>query len=58
MRKRINGVTFVDYDGTGRLDDETHRAHNVGMKGHTALQIHSGKQWFIRFKDIEARELE
>ena len=54
----INGVTVADYDETGRLDDEVHRAHNVGMKGHIALQIHSGKQLLIRFTDIELRELE
>jgi hypothetical protein len=54
----INGVTVADYDGAGRLDDETHRADNVGMKGHIALQIHSGRHLLIRFKDIELRELE
>jgi len=58
VRKRINGVTVADYDGTGRLDDEAHRAHNVGMKGHIALQIHSGRQLLIRFKDVEVRELQ
>jgi peptidoglycan/xylan/chitin deacetylase (PgdA/CDA1 family) len=54
----VNRVTVADYDGSGRLDDEAHRAHNVGMKGHIALQIHSGRQLLIRFKDIEVRELE
>jgi peptidoglycan/xylan/chitin deacetylase (PgdA/CDA1 family) len=54
----INGVTVADYDGTGRLDDEAHRKHNVGMKGHIALQIHSGRHLLIRFKHIEVRELE
>ena len=54
----INGVTVADYDGAGRLDDEAHRSHNVGMKGHIGLQIHPGKQLLIRFKDIEVRELD
>ena len=54
----INGITIADYDGTGRLDDEAHRTHDVGMKGHIGLQIHSGKQLLIRFKNIEVRELE
>ena len=58
IRTVINGVTVADYDGAGRLDDEAHRKHNVGMKGHIAFQIHSGKQLLIRFKDIEVRELE
>lgn len=58
IRTVINGVTIADYDGAGRLDDEAHRAHNVGMKGHIGLQIHSGKQLLIRFKDVEVREVE
>ena len=54
----INGVTIADYDGAGRLDDEAHRKHNVGLNGHIGLQIHPGKQLRIRFKDIEIRDLE
>lgn len=52
----VNGVTIADYDGAGRLDDETHRMRNVGMKGHIGLQIHPGGQLRIRFKDIEIKE--
>lgn len=48
----INGVTVVDYDGAGVLDDEAHRARDVGMKGHILLQIHPGGPLLIRFKDI------
>ena len=53
----VNGLTVADYDGSGRLDDEAHRNHNVGMKGHIGLQIHPGNQLLIRFKDIDVREL-
>lgn len=52
----INGVTIADYDGAGRLDDATHRARNVGMKGHIGLQIHPGDALRIRFKDLEVRQ--
>jgi hypothetical protein len=52
----INGVTIADYDGAGRLDDETHRTRNVGMKGRIGLQIHPGDELLIRFKDIEVRQ--
>jgi hypothetical protein len=52
----VNGVTIADYDGAGRLDDETHRARNVGMKGHIGLQIHPGGELRIRFKDLELRQ--
>jgi len=54
----MNGVTIADYDGAGRLDDEAHRSHHVGLKGHIGLQIHPGNELLIRFKDIEVRELE
>ena len=57
IRTIVNGVVVADYDGSGRLDDQTHRDRNVGMKGHIGLQIHPGKQLLIRFKDIEVREL-
>ena len=53
----INGVTVADYDGAGRLDDEAHRKHNVGMRGHIGLQIHPGRQILVRFKDIQLRKL-
>ena len=52
----INGVTIADYDGAGRLDDETHRIRNVGRKGRIGLQIHPGDVLRIRFKDIEIRQ--
>jgi len=54
----INGLPVADYDGRGRLDDEAHRSHNVGLKGHIGLQIHPGKQLLIRFKDLELRKLD
>lgn len=53
----MNGVTIVDYDGSGHLDDEAHLARNVGMKGHIFLQIHPGGPMNIRFKDIRIRNL-
>jgi hypothetical protein len=53
----VNGVVVADYDGAGRLDDDAHRRHNVGLRGHIGLQIHPGKELRIRFKDIQLREL-
>jgi hypothetical protein len=52
----INGVTIADYDGAGRLDDEAHRSHHVGMRGQIGLQIHPGDELLIRFTDIMVRE--
>ena len=57
IKSVMNGVTIADYDGAGRLDDEAHRKHNVGMKGQIGLQIHPGDELLIRFKDIMVREL-
>lgn len=57
IRTIINGVDVVDYDGAGHLDDEAHRAHHVGMKGHILLQIHPGGPMKIRFKDIFLKKL-
>jgi hypothetical protein len=52
LRASLNGLTVMDWDGRGVLDDETHRLRNVGMKGHVALQIHRGDRLRIRYKDI------
>lgn len=58
IKSVINGVTIADYDGAGRLDDNIHRSHNVGMRGQIGLQIHPGGELLIRFKDIMVRTLE
>lgn len=54
----LNGVKITDFDGAGILDDELHRQRGVGLRGHIALQIHTGDQLHIRYKDIFLRELE
>jgi hypothetical protein len=56
IRAWLNGVLVTDYDGTGVLDDATHRRHDVGMRGHIALQIHRGDQLHIRFDGLEIKE--
>ena len=53
----LNGITVTRYDGAGTLDDDTHRTHDVGRRGHIALQIHTGDQLRIRFRDIALQEL-
>jgi hypothetical protein len=57
IRSVLNGVTVVDYDGSGVLDSELHRQHNVGLRGVIGLQIHSFHPLKLRFKDIRIREL-
>ncbi len=53
----LNGVTVVDYDGSGVLDDELHRTHKVGTRGVIGLQIHSNHELRLRFKDIRIKEV-
>jgi N-acetylneuraminic acid mutarotase len=53
----VNNLLVADYDGTGVLDDEGHKKYNVSEKGHIALQLHKNANNYIRFKDIEIREI-
>jgi hypothetical protein len=57
IRSVLNGVTVVDYDGAGVLDDELHQKLNVGARGMIGLQIHSGDELKLRFKDIRIKPL-
>ena len=57
IKSVLNGVTVVDYDGSGVLDDELHRKHNVGTKGVIGLQLHSYHELKLRFKDIRIKRL-
>ena len=57
MKAVLNGVTVMEYDGAGILDDDVHKKHRVGMTGHVALQIHRGDQLRIRFKDLFIKDL-
>lgn len=52
----VNGRLVSHYDATGTLDDENHKARNVGTIGHLALQLHMDHENFIRYKDIEIRK--
>jgi hypothetical protein len=52
----VNSVVVTDWDGDGVLNNAAHVQHNVGRVGHFALQLHTGDQLRIRFKDIQVRE--
>lgn len=58
LRSVLNGVTVVDYDGAGVLDDQEHRQLGVGLRGQIGLQIHSGHELKLRFKDLRIRVIE
>jgi len=53
----LNGNKITEYNGTGTLDDDLHKALQVGIHGHIAFQIHSGDELKIRFKDIYIKKL-
>ncbi len=53
----LNGVVAVDFDGAGILDDEFHRNHGVGMRGNFALQLHTGDDLYIQYREIKVRTL-
>jgi len=53
----LNGIKITEYNGTGVLDDDVHKARNVGLFGHIALQIHIGDLLRIRYKDIYIQDL-
>jgi hypothetical protein len=53
----LNGVKVTEYDGMGVLDDDVHKARNVGLFGHIAFQIHTGDLLKIRYKDIYIKGL-
>ena len=57
IKSVLNGVTVVDYDGSGVLDDDDHKKINVGLRGMIGLQIHSGQELKLRFKDIRIKPL-
>lgn len=57
VRTVLNDVVVTDWDGAGVFDNEAHVRHNAGRRGHFALQLHSGDELRIRFKDIELRQL-
>jgi len=52
IKTTVNGVLTADYDGAGVLDDDLHKRRNVGTRGFLALQLHTGDDLYIQFKDI------
>ncbi|MCX6626729.1 MAG: DUF1080 domain-containing protein [Candidatus Solibacter sp.] len=52
IKTTVNGVAVADYDGAGVLDDDLHRRRNVGMRGNIALQLHTGDDLYMQFKEI------
>ena len=58
IKTYVNNIKVSDYDGAGVLDDEAHKKYNVSEKGHIALQLHKYSDNYIRYKNIEIRDLE
>lgn len=52
IRTTVNGIPIADYNGAGALDDDLHMRRNVGVRGYIALQLHTGDDLHVQFKDI------
>jgi hypothetical protein len=55
MRVKAKGTKIEAW--LNGMDNALHKKLNVGERGHIALQIHSGDELKIRYKDIYIREL-
>ena len=53
----VNGVAAANLQGDGILNDASHRQHHVGLAGHIALQLHTGDELYIQYKDIYLKRL-
>jgi hypothetical protein len=53
----LNGVQMTDFKGKGILNDSIHQKYNVGEKGFIALQLHTGDELKMYYKDIYIKEL-
>jgi hypothetical protein len=53
----VNGIVVTDWDGTGVLDNAAHVKHRVGRAGQFGLQLHTGDQLKIRFRNIRVQPL-
>jgi len=53
----LKGLPMTDFNGSGILDNEAHRRHHVGLAGHVALQLHTGDELHIRFRNLRLRRL-
>ncbi len=54
---KVNGITYANWNGEGKLNDQLHKTKNVGSKGYLALQAHSDQKVVIYFKDIKVADL-
>ena len=57
VKTLLNGDVITDTDLAGILDDADHRRHNVGLRGHIALQLHTKSALHMQYKDIQLRPL-
>jgi hypothetical protein len=53
----LNGVLITDFDGEKILNTEFHKKYKVGNTGHICLQLHTGDQLFMRYKEIFIKEI-
>ena len=52
----VNGKRVINFDAEGVLNDSLHQEKKVGTKGRIALQLHSGDELLIHYKNLKIRE--
>ena len=52
----LNNIQITDFDGSAILTDAIHEKYDVAGRGHIALQIHTGDELKIKFREIRIQE--
>ena len=53
----LNETLITNFNSAKILNDEFHLKYNVGKTGHICLQLHTGDELFMKFKDIFIKPL-
>ncbi len=53
----LNGEQITDFKGKEVLNNDAHKQFDVGKKGHICLQLHTGDELKMKFKDIFIKQL-
>jgi hypothetical protein len=53
----LNSTQITDFNSEELLTGPGHKKYNVGKKGHIALQLHTGDELRMLYKDILVKKL-
>lgn len=52
----LNGEMITNFKGKGVLNNDNHKKYDVGKNGYIGLQLHTGDELKMKFKDIFIKE--